>query len=77
VLIAECGELQRTKTIQFETANALQKERTTKITNKGDWCKNDGKSDNCSNLYGQRNNVDMAINIAREARQILGNGNNR
>jgi glutaryl-CoA dehydrogenase len=25
------------------------------------------KSDNCSNLYGQRNNVDMAINIAREA----------
>jgi glutaryl-CoA dehydrogenase len=30
-----------------------------------------GKSDNCSNLYGQ-NNVDMAINIAREARQILG-----
>jgi hypothetical protein len=24
-----------------------------------------GKSDNCSNLYGQ-NNVDMAINIARE-----------
>jgi glutaryl-CoA dehydrogenase len=30
------------------------------------------KSDNCSNLYGQRNNVDMAINIAREARQILG-----
>jgi hypothetical protein len=35
VLIAECGELQRTKTIQFETANALHKERTTKITNKG------------------------------------------
>jgi glutaryl-CoA dehydrogenase len=32
------------------------------------------ESYNRSNLYGQRNNVDMAINIAREARQILGNG---
>jgi glutaryl-CoA dehydrogenase len=39
--------------------------------------RNEGKATTAQISMAKRNNVDMAIHIAREARQILGNGNIR